>query len=299
MPLITIDVDALRKNYGIGNYAVHRADLHQLLLERVQDTPIYTQKRLERVALQEAKVTISFTDGTRQCFDFVIGADGLGSRVRQEIIPNSPPKYAGYWCWRQVIKDPQLTLEGSMAVWDKNGRFGITPLLQNQFYWFACINAKSAPNHFDIQELQKQFAAYPDPIPQLLRQSKDKDLIGMPVLDIDPISKFHVDRVLLIGDAAHATTPNMGQGACMAVEDVAILQDELRQHDWWTACQNFERRRLNRNRYIIKNSRRAGKLAQLDKEFLVRLRNQLFKSLPAHLVQRPIKRLLQEDFMKS
>lgn len=298
---IQIDTERLAHNFGVGNFSVHRADLHAILNQKLPLDTIETNQKLVAVQQKSDRVTAIFENGNKGEFDYLIGADGVNSGVRQALWSNSIPKYAGYWCWRGMVQlKPDQKMKGG-AFWGAKGRFGITPLTKNRIYWFACVNSKIEGNvrDFGTAELRRQFQSYPAPVRELLRLTKDEKLIKGPIVDIDPLSRFYANRVLLIGDAAHATTPNMGQGACMAIEDVAVLQDELqRAPDLDTAFQNFEKRRLDRTRYIIKNSRIAGKIAQSDNPVLNRIRNSLFRALPVSWTQFPLKRLYEEDFME-
>lgn len=298
--IISADTKRIKQSYNTDNFAVHRADLHKLLLSKIRPDKIETNKKLIDLRILNEKVEIEFEDGKIREFDFVIGADGVNSRIRQLFYPKSKPRYAGYWCWRGVVKNPKENLHKSIETWGNKGRFGITPLTENRIYWYACIgsNLKDGVPEFGLKELRKQFKNYHQIIPEILSLTAKKDLISNPIVDIKPISRYHFDRVLLIGDAAHATTPNMGQGACMAIEDVAVLQDELRKNDWQMACKNFEKRRLKRTYYIIKTSRIAGKFAQVENQFLISTRNYLLRNLPDTLSQRPLKQLLEKDFME-
>ena len=298
--LFSINTNKISEIYQTENYAIHRADLHQYLVNKLGNDKIFTGKKLKNFKLIGNKVNLKFKDKTNEIVDFVIGADGVNSKVRRILLPNSNPKYAGYWCWRSVVNYEKEDFHKSMAVWGKNGRFGITPLGKNKVYWFACINTKINGEiaKFQLDDLQNQFKNYTKPIPELLSLSNKNEIISGPIMDINPIPQFKFAKILLIGDAAHATTPNMGQGACMAIEDVAVLQEELKNNDLKTASFNFEKRRLSRTTYIIKNSRRAGKIAQANQPFLIAARNNLFKTLPEKITQFPLKRLYEEDFMK-
>lgn len=299
--LFSIDTKRIAQTFGKSNYSIHRADLHQFLLNQNREAEIFTGKRLMDIEPTDDKVILRFEDQTQVEVDFVIGADGVNSRVRQILIPEAKPKYAGYWCWRGVVNFAKKDYQRSMAFWGKPGRFGITPLDENTIYWFACINSKidGATSKYGLNELKQHFKDYPELVQQLLNISTDEKLIRGPVMDINPLPEFVFSKAILIGDAAHAATPNMGQGACMAVEDVAVLQDELIQNDFLQACKNFEKRRLNRTQYIIKNSRCAGKVAQLQHPILTGLRNLAFSILPDKITQFPVRRLYEEDFMES
>src|SRR5690606_28595828 len=110
--------------------------------------------------------------------------------------------------------------------------------------------------------------------------------------DIKPLKNFAFNQILLMGDAAHATTPNMGQGACQALEDVAILIQEIKQQkDITKAFTNFEQRRLARTRYITKTSKIIGEVGQWDNNMLIFLRNSLLKTIPSKWNQRSLNKL--------
>lgn len=298
--LFSIDTKRIQKNYQAGNYSIHRGDLHQYLISQIAAENVFLDKKLTGLKLHKDKVNLNFEDKSQVEVDYVIGADGVNSRVRQILLPKSEPRYAGYWCWRGVVNYSKKNPDKSMALWGENGRFGITPIGRDTVYWFACINSKLVGDikNFGLKELQSHFQDYHPLVQKLLSVSKAEDIISGPIMDVKPLHQFKFSRMLLIGDAAHATTPNMGQGACMALEDVAVLQDELQRHSFSEACLNFQNRRLDRTKYITTNSRRAGKIAQLDNWFLIFLRNSLFRILPENLTQLPVKRLYEEDFMK-
>lgn len=298
--LLMTDTERIRKSYNAENFAVHRADLHWFLLSKILAEQIHTNKKFVDLKNDEHKIEIRFKDGSSETFDFLIGADGVNSHVRQFFLPNSLPRYAGYWCWRGVVESKNQNFQKSVETWGEKGRFGVTPLTNDRIYWYACINSNLQDGIPDLslKELQKRFGNYHKIIPELLKISKEEELISNPIMDLKPIFNYHFDRVLLIGDAAHATTPNMGQGACMAIEDVAVLQDELMKNDFHTSCLNFEKRRLKRTHYITKTSRNAGKVAQSENRIFNFIRNQTLKFLPDSISQYPLKRLLEEDFMR-
>ncbi len=108
--------------------------------------------------------------------------------------------------------------------WGQGTRVGIVPLTKDRVYWFVCVNASANDplmRSLDPTDLLAFCGSFHAPIPQLIKRT-DK-VIWNDIIDIEPINKFAFDKVVLIGDAAHATTPNMGQGACMAIEDAVVL----------------------------------------------------------------------------
>lgn len=297
--ILSADTERIKQNYDTDNFAIHRADLHNFLSGKISSDKIYLNKRLRQFIQNKNEVLLEFEDGTSTSVDFLIGADGVNSRVRQQLIPNSEPRYAGYWCWRATVPHDFEGLQKSTEVWGKNGRFGMTPLKGNRIYWYACINSnlKDGVQDYGLDELKARFGEYFPMVREIFNLTQQKDLISTPIMDLKPIYNYHFGNVLLIGDAAHATTPNMGQGACMALEDVAVLHDELLKNEMEMAFRNFEKRRLRRTHYITKTSWRAGKVAQSDNNLVIFLRDFLLRILPAGISQSQLKRLLDEDFM--
>lgn len=297
--ILAADTERIKKNYNTDNYAIHRADLHSFLVNKFSAEQIHLNKKLKRFHQDKQGVLIEFEDGTTAKTDYLLGADGVNSQVRQQLLPDSTPRYAGYWCWRATVNHDFDGLYKSTEVWGKNGRFGMTPLKGNRIYWYACINSnlKDGVQNFGLNELKERFKDYFPMVRSVLDLTKENDLISTPIVDLAPIENYSFRNVLLLGDAAHATTPNMGQGACMALEDVAVLQDELMKNEVETAFVNYEKRRLKRTHYITKTSWRAGKVAQSDNSLIIYLRNNLLRIMPDSIAQWQLKRLLDEDFM--
>lgn len=297
--ILAADTERIKRNYDTDNYAIHRADLHQFLVSKISSDKIHLNKSLKNFIQNKDEIKLVFEDRTTAKTNFLIGADGVNSKVRQSLIPHSEPRFAGYWCWRATINHNFEGLHKSTEVWGKNGRFGITPLKGNRIYWYACLNTnlKDGVKNFRLNDLKFRFMDYFPFICEILNLTRDEELISTPIVDLAPISNYSYGNVLLIGDAAHATTPNMGQGACMALEDVAVLQDELMKNEVETAFINYEKRRLKRTHYITNTSFRAGKVAQSDNALVIYLRNNLLRILPDSITQSQLKSLLDEDFM--
>lgn len=287
-------------SYGVDNFTIHRADLHKILLSEIIPNSIHTGKKAVGIEQTENKITITFEDGSKHATNFLIAADGIHSVVRKQLLPRSEPRYAGYTCWRAVIDNSNLQLSESSETWGENGRFGIVPLADKKVYWFACINAKENSEqfrNFKILDLQKHFSDFHNPIPAVLFETENENLIWNDILEVKPLNRFAFGKILLIGDAAHATTPNLGQGACQAIEDAVILGSELQKNsDFTSAFKSFEKRRLPRTKYITNTSRRVGKIAQIENRYMAAARNFLFRNMPAKLNEQQLDRLYNIDF---
>ena len=295
------DSEALSERYGLHNFAIHRADLHQVLMIELKDIPLKTGKKATHFEQYTDSVTVYFEDGSQHSTQYIIVADGIHSAIRQQLVPESTPRYAGYTCWRAVVDNPGLTLNAATETWGAAGRVGIVPLANNKIYWFLCINAPQGDltmKAYKTVDLAARFKDYHAPIPQLLQATRDEQLIWSDIIDLKPIQKYAFGRVLLLGDAAHATTPNMGQGACQAIEDAAVLMNECEKMplDLTQVFQNFERRRLQRTHTIVNRSWSIGKVAQWTNPFLIGLRNRAFRLIPPSVNERQMAFLYQTDF---
>ena len=147
-----------------------------------------------------------------------------------------------------------------------------------------------------VTDLLELFRDFHFPIPQILERTKDEELIWGDIIDIKPIRQFAFGRIVLMGDAAHATTPNLGQGACMAIEDAATLMNALIKYSPEEAFRRFEKHRIKRTSGIVNQSWRVGQLAQLDNPVLRSLRNSVFRSLPKRVVMDQLRNLFEVSF---
>jgi 2-polyprenyl-6-methoxyphenol hydroxylase-like FAD-dependent oxidoreductase len=298
--LAKTDSVSVSKKYGLDNFTIHRADLHALLLSKIDPACIKTNKRVESIQHNENYITLRFQDGTTHETDYLIAAEGIHSVVRKYVLPESKPRYAGYTCWRAVIDNSKLQLNECSETWGSKGRFGIVPLAKNKIYWFACVNTvanNSAMKNYNVDDLLKQFAGYHHPVEAILKETKNENLIWADINDVKPINQYAFNNILLIGDAAHATTPNLGQGACQAVEDAVILAAAIKNNSNITlAFKEFEQRRLKRTHWIVNTSWRIGKMAQLENKFLIRCRDFLFRNIPKKVNEKQFTKIYTTDF---
>lgn len=297
-----INATAIQQKFGVHNFAIHRADLHEVLLEQLAPDQVqYGKRATGSVPGPNGTQEVHFADGSSQHTDFLIVADGIHSAIRQQLLPGAVERYAGYTCWRSVIDAGDIDQTSATETWGTAGRFGIVPLTDNRIYWFACINAPEnnpALRDFRVADLQRIFGKFHDPIPAILAQTRDADLIWNDIADLKPIPRFAFGNILLLGDAAHATTPNMGQGACQAIEDAAVLADELKKQtaNPAAAFRTYEQRRLKRTHFIVNNSWTLGRMAQWQNPLLTTLRNGLFRMLPDRVNEAQLEKVLTVDF---
>jgi 2-polyprenyl-6-methoxyphenol hydroxylase-like FAD-dependent oxidoreductase len=301
--LSSANAEQLATKLGVtNNFTIHRADLHDVLINQLKPGSLQLGKGISDFDQDSEKVILKFTDGSLGITDYLIGADGIHSKVRRNLLPESAPRYAGYTCWRAVIdKIPDgFDFETTSETWGREGRFGIAPLSKNRVYWFACVNANQNDpimKEFTAEDLQSWFRNFHSPIPQLLNNTRNDQLIWSDIIDLKPLKQFAFDKVVLIGDAAHATTPNMGQGACMAIEDAVILANSIMANkNVESAFKFFEEKRITRTTRIVENSWTLGKIAQLRNPILVGLRNAAVKLTPSKVTEKQMKFITDISF---
>ncbi|GKV57721.1 hypothetical protein NCCP2222_36680 [Sporosarcina sp. NCCP-2222] len=283
---------------GYGNlYSIHRKDLHHILLSALPPGTIEWGKQFLHLEQKDNHVQVTFSDGSQAVGDLVVAADGIHSNIRKQTLKEDIYRYAGYTCWRGVISVDGLPglSHRFIETWGTKGRFGIVPLPKDKVYWYALINARQGDSHvanYSVEDLQRLFQNYHDPIPSLLLKMASHDMIHRDIVDITPMERFYSDRVVFIGDAAHAITPNMGQGACQAIEDAHILAECLRvQSDYQGAFADYDARRRRRIKLISKQSWRTGQMAQLENFLFTSVRNRLMKYAPKRIYRNQAQRL--------
>ena len=250
--------------------AIHRSVLHSILLDAVGEEHVVTNSAVDDVATLRG--------------DVIIGADGINSRVRSRLIKGTEPVYSGYTCWRGLVHIPGYISNVASETWGRHGRVGIVPIGNDNIYWFICVNAeREAPwvRRMTVDDLAERFASYPSPLPEIIRSTSASDILLNDISDLKPLKQWVFGKVALIGDAAHATTPNLGQGACQAIEDAVILADRLASiSDISNALVAYEQARMPRATMIVKRSRRLGRIAQITHPVLATVRNAVLKATP-------------------
>ncbi len=293
------NTEQVNAKYGISNFSIHRAALHDVLYSLLPPGSITRGKRSCDIEEVGDGYCVFFEDGSSILTNHLIVAEGIHSPIRNKILPASKLRYAGYTCWRGIVKnEKQITTVSE--TWGTGGRFGIVPLANEQIYWFATKNVKepgSKLKEFKRSDLAYNFRDYHEPVVDLINATPQEHIIWNDIFDLEPISNYAFGNLVLIGDAAHATTPNLGQGACMAIEDAVVLANCLKKHsNVPDAFRSFQEKRLKRTHEIVKGSWRLGKMAQIENAFLSKARNLLFRMIPQSVYEKQIDDLFNVNF---
>ena len=301
--LTETDSEQISRKFGaVDNFTIHRADLHDVLLKHVHPESIKLDKQCVDFKQERDGILLRFQDRSTAYADYVIACDGIHSIFRTKLVPHSKCRYSGYTCWRGVIDKlpPGINMEETSETWGNGSRFGIVPLAKDRIYWFACLNASeddATKKKYTVNDVLSHFSSFHEPITSILRNTSDDQLIWGDIIDIKPLSRFAFNNIVLMGDAAHATTPNLGQGACMAIEDALILANLISANSTVDdAFVKFETLRRPRTEKIVNASWNLGRIAQFENPLLSWLRNTAVRLTPPSVAERQMKFLYNVSF---
>lgn len=296
--LQAIDLGRLGRELGAPVVGIHRARLHRILLDACGADGVRTDREVIGCEDEGERIRLRFRDGSAEEADLLVGADGLRSAVRAGLLGESPLRYSGYTSWRGICRamDPAPVARTSES-WGEGARFGIVPVGSGELYWFATANAPAGgedPPGRIRESLLERFAGWHEPIARILERTVEEEIVRTDIHDRPPVRRWSKGRVVLLGDAAHPMTPNLGQGGCQAIEDAVVLARALRSFSTLAeALRWYENARVRRANQIVRNSRSAGRIAQWESPAAVLLRNALVRAVPRSIAARPFARAMR------
>jgi 2-polyprenyl-6-methoxyphenol hydroxylase-like FAD-dependent oxidoreductase len=285
-PLSKVDFNKIIKNYGNGTIAIHRGHLQRILLENTLKSTVFTDKRLKNIIDTEGVIQVEFEDGTHAECDILIGADGIKSVVRKHIFGDIPLRYSGQTCWRGIVKMKLSDTKNSLELWGTRAglRACYSQVNENEVYWYVTVkeraNVKFRTNDLKpyLLDLVSEFQS---DIKKVIDQTEDNAILHNDLYDFKPIPKWYKGNIVLAGDAAHAATPNLGQGACQAIEDAYVLAECLEKYKHpQDAFQNYQDIRIKKAQFVVNTSYQIGLLNNIGGALGYRLRNFLLKITP-------------------
>ncbi len=314
---------------------IYRTQLLALLSNAFTAGNVRLGAHCQSVTQDASGVTAHFANGATARGDVLVGCDGIHSTIRAQLFGDVPMRYAGYAVWRgtsHVPADPHTEnikddVPPGTEMWGRGLRFGYRVTTPGSVYWYATANV---PEHQpdDLagrrEYLLKRFQGWHTPVQTILRGSDDAHILHSDIYNVKPLPQWGVGQVTLLGDAAQALTPNLGQGACQAIEDAVTLAHRLGQaaspdcpFAWMqdsyelenptapgsgvsasliqAALYGYESRRLPRVTAIARQARRLGEIGQWENGLLSAVRDRAVALLPDVLQQRQMTWLFHFD----
>jgi 2-polyprenyl-6-methoxyphenol hydroxylase-like FAD-dependent oxidoreductase len=304
----TVDVHGLEARHGAGILAVPRATLLAALRGMIPSGALRLGSQVTgyRPAGDRIELQVAGLDGSREAAgDMLIGADGISSTVRGQLLGDAGPRPLGALAWRCIVDLPSGTIPPDEArqVWGRGGEFGWIPLLDGRTYWF-CAERLKAPEPRSARDpapsLIERFGSWAPEIAPIISASDESAIVRTELLARSVPRRWSRGPVALLGDAAHGMAPNLGQGACQALEDAVVLGRVLKsaRHPA-AALREYSRARMPRAKAVSAVSAWTGALLYVDNGLLWRIRDAVFTATPSRALRLQLDRIVTSRALRS
>ena len=289
-----LDLKKVYNDTGYQTLTIWRQDLFDLLANSIDKESIYLSHKVVFVDKRTDGYRVEFENGKVEEFSKIIATDGLYSKLKKLIFMDEELRHTNQACWRFVVETPK-GIENSVCceMWGDKKRVGIFPLSNNKTYCFLVSTMQGGKEKLNSQEVINQFNEFGGEwlkIKSMLDISNTKFLYGE-LADAKNIT-LQKDGIVFIGDSAHSTTPNMGQGAAMGIESAYMFSELLKENSFEESISLYEKRRYDRVHSIREKSMSLGKLAHLKSKTVQKIRNFILKIIPDILTQKEFEKTI-------
>lgn len=280
-----------KNSFGFAPIAIHRSSMQQLLLKKIANENVFIGKHFTHFIEHKDKVEAYFSDGSVYEGDFLIGADGIKSLVRKQLLGDIPYRYSGQTCWRGIaqMKLPTNEFQAVKEVWMGQAglRSAYVQINSHQVYFFVtkCEPANGQDEKGTTRERLHQLTnGVASLINEVINNTDDQHIIRNDLSDFAPINTWSKGRIALLGDAAHATTPNLGQGANQAIESAYYIAESFAKNkNIEDAFQNYQKVRMEKAHYVTNRSWQFGQVSNYSSAFARALRNTIVRYTPSSI----------------
>lgn len=264
----------LIEEVGQRPYPVARADLQNMLMDEFGRDQIYLGKKMVSLEDKADYVEVHFADGSSTQADLLIGADGTHSMTRAYVLGQQVQRrYAGYVNWNGLVEiSEDLAPAQQWTTYVGEGkRASLMPVADGRFYFFLDVPLPAGleNNRDEYKKLLKlYFADWCQPVQQLIERLDPQKTNRVEIHDIEPFSQFYKGRVVILGDAAHSTTPDIGQGGCQAMEDAFYLARSLQINTLGLedALRRYQNKRNERANELVLRARKRCDVTHMKDE---------------------------------
>ncbi|WP_180144671.1 FAD-dependent urate hydroxylase HpxO [Acinetobacter sp. YH12052] len=295
----------LIEEVGQRPYPVSRADLQNMLMDEFGRENIHLGKKMVSFSEQDDQVITRFADGSEVLADLLVGADGTHSLTRAYVLGEQVERrYAGYVNWNGLVDiSEEFAAADQWTTFVGEGkRVSLMPVADNRFYFFFDVPLAAGLENDRTQYkalFKEYFKGWCEPVQKLIDAVDAKKTNRVEIHDIEPFADFYKGRVVIVGDAAHSTTPDIGQGGCQAMEDAIYLARALQintlgLHDSLRRYQNKRNERANE--LVLRARKRCDvthmKDESVTREWYAELRkeqgNHIMKGIISNIVGNPL-----------
>jgi 2-polyprenyl-6-methoxyphenol hydroxylase-like FAD-dependent oxidoreductase len=295
----TTDMSAIAQQYGFETIALHRAVLQHLLYEQLHANSVRFGCEIHALNQTSDRVLVNLSDGSLCEATVLVGADGFNSQIRRMAGLGGEKRYSGSSSYRAIARGahilPPEAEHDAYEIWAKGCRVGFSKINARDYYWYMTFDAPAEETSTASEMRTHAETLFRTFFPQwigLLQSTRTEDIVRTDISDLKPLPQWSSGRIGLIGDAAHATTPNLGQGGAMAVEDALALADSLQKCGLnQAAWKRYEQLRRKKVDWTVSTSQSIGKLCHIGNPVFRFLRNVALKSTPDRVTQKQIQRL--------
>lgn len=287
-------LDPLIEEVGQRPYPVSRAELQNMLMDEFGHADIHLGKKMVALNDDGQQVTVSFADGSEIQTDLLVGADGTHSMTRAYVLgENVPRRYAGYVNWNGLVEvSEDLAPADQWTTFVGEGkRASLMPVANNRFYFFFDVPLPVGLENERSQYktlLKEYFKDWCPQVQKLIEAIDEQRTNRVEIHDIEPFADFYKGNVVIVGDAAHSTTPDIGQGGCQAMEDAIYLaralqintlglQDSLRRYQ--------NKRNERANELVLRARKRCDVTHMKDKEVTMEWYEELRRENGPHIMK--------------
>jgi|SRR6185312_5121580 len=297
------DLSAVAKLFGFETVALHRSVLQRVLSEQLPSDVISFGTEVKSLSQSADTVSVLLTDGSSIKAKIVVGADGLHSQMRNFASLGGTMRYSGSSSYRAMAKGsnllpPELDHD-AYEIWGKGCRLGFSKIGIDDYYWYMTFDSEQGKSFSPTDRRAHAESLFREFFPKwitLLENTASEAILQTDISDLKSLQSWSSDRIGLIGDAAHATTPNLGQGGAMAVEDAYALTNAIEEVGLnKSAFELYEKRRREKVNWTVSTSWNIGRMCHWKNPVLRSLRNLAVRKMLSSGGEKQIRKLYSID----